>query len=203
MVDANFNPLAELGRERRRQMQVRQALKSGLEQIEPGDDGLAALFEACADYMVVSMGRLDLTDMNIHDLLRERVPRDNAEVHDGLDLLGKRQEKARAETATLAEALKAYRDDDRVNFSAFDTAVRHYHRVMSEMMTPRKNPYGKYTDELFTMDDWANIAQADDDTIATEHRLFDKVTASASDDLKPESFSGTHGMQQPDISKKQ
>ncbi len=194
LVNADFNPLAELGRERRRQMQVRQSLKGALEQTEVGDGNFAALIEACADYMVVSMGRLDLTDMNILDLLRERVPTDNAEVHEGLDRLGDRQARARSETAAIAEALEAYRDGGRTDFAAFDQAIRHYHQVVSEMMTPRKNPYSKYTDELFAMDDWTHIAQANDQTMATEHRLFDAVMAAAPDDLKPASFSGTHGM---------
>ena len=197
MVDADFNPLAELGRERRRQMQVRQALKGGLEQTEPGDNSLAALFEACADYMVVSMRRLDLTDMNIHDLLRERVPRDNTEVHEGLELLGQRQEAARSATAVLEEALSAYRDGGRASFAALDQAIRHYHRIVSDMMTPRKNPYSKYTDELFSVDDWTHITQATDGAIAAEHRLFNAVAAAAPADLKPEYFSGTHGMQKP------
>ena len=200
MIDADFNPLAELGRERRRQMQVRQSLQGALEQSAREDDRLAQLLEACADYMVVSMGRLDLTDMNIHDLLRERVPPDNAQVREGLEILGDRQERARAATAVLAEALRAYRGGNRANFAAFDQAIRHFYRIVSEMMAPRKNPYAKYTDELFSSDDWAHIAQANEETIATEHRLFDALSAAAPDDLKPESFSGRHGMQQPQIS---
>ncbi len=199
---ADFNPLKELGRERRRQMQIRQSIKGAIEQTEPGDDSLAALFEACAAYIVVSMGRLDLTDMNIHDLLRARVPRGNAEVHDGLDVLAERQEKARAEIAALEAALNAYRDGGRSDYAAFDAAVRHNHDIMTAMMTPRKNPYQKYTDELFSMDDWADIAEANDDTVATEHTLFDAVTAAAPDNLKPDSFSGTHGMKPQEIPKK-
>lgn len=203
MSDSEFNPLAELGRERRRQMQVRQSLKGALESTAPGDDSHAALIEACAAYMIISMGRLDLTDMNIHDLLRERVPRDETEAHDGLDVLGERQEKARAEIAKLEAALKTYRDGGKADFATFDAAVRHNHEVMSAMMTPRKNPYQKYTSELFSMDDWAAIAQANDDTVATEHRLFDAVTAAAPDELKPDSFSGTHGMKPSEIPKKE
>ena len=193
-MDSEFNPLKELGPERRRQMQIRQTIKGAIEQTKPGDDSLAALFEACAEYIIVSMGRLDLTDMNIHDLLRERVSRDVTEVHDGLDVLGERQKKARAEIATLAAALDAYKSGGRKDFAAFDAAMRHNHDVMTSMMSPRKNPYGKYTDELFTLEDWADIAEANDDTIATEARLFDGVTAAAPDELKPDSFSGTHGL---------
>ena len=194
-MNADFNPLAELGRERRRQVQVRQSLKGALEQAEPGDDTLAAMLEACGDYLVHSMGRLDLTDMNIHDRLKERVPVDSAAVHEALETLARRQERARAENALLGEALETYRQAGHADFTAFERALRTYHRIMSDLMTPRKNPFSDYTDELFTMADWSNIAEVSAETIATEARLFDAVTAAAPDDLKPESFSGTHGMQ--------
>ena len=97
--------------------------------------------------------------------------------------------------ALLGEALKTYRQGGHADFTAFEQALRTYHRIMSELMTPRKNPFSDYTDELFTMEDWSNIAEVSADTIATEARLFDAVTTAAPDDLKPESFSGTHGMQ--------
>lgn len=194
IVNADFNPLAELGRERRRQVQVRQTLKGALEQAETGDGSLAALLEACADYLVNSMDRLDLTDMNIHDLLKERVPQDNAEVHEALETLSNRQAKARAETAALAEALKDYRQGGRADFGDFDRALRNYHRIVSELMTPRKNPFSPYTDKLFSFADWADIAAASADTVAAEDRLFDAITAAAPEELKPDSFSGTHGM---------
>lgn len=193
-MSAEFNPLAELGRERRRQVQVRQALKGALEQAQPGDGTLAPMLEACADYLVNSMGRLDLTDMNIHNLLKERVPQNNAEVHEALETLSIRQAKARAETAALEEALETYRRSERADFAAFDRVLRHYHAVVSELMTPRKNPFSPYTDKLFTFDDWTNIAAASAETVAAEDRLFDAITAAAPDDLKPDSFSGTHGM---------
>ena len=201
-MNADFNPLAELGRERRRQVQVRQSLKGALEQVQPGDDSLAGLFEACADYLVNSMGRLDLTDMNIHDLLKERVPKDNAEVHDALQTLASRQERARAENALLAETLDAYRQADRADFAFLDEALRHYHAVMSDLMTPRKNPFSDYTDVLFTTHDWTNLAEVSAETIAAEDRLFNAVSAAAPDTLKPDAFSGTHGMQRPPVSNK-
>ena len=195
MADTDFNPLAELGRERRRQVQVRQTLKGALEQTEAGDASLAAMLEACADYLVNSMGRLDLTDMNIHDLLKARVPQDNAEVHEALGALSARQDKARAETAVLAAALEHYRQGGRADFATFDRALRNYHGIVSELMTPRKNPFSEHTDKLFTMRDWTNIAEASAETVAAEDRLYAAVTAAAPEHLKPDSFSGTHGMQ--------
>ena len=194
IVNADFNPLAELGRERRRQVQVRQALKGALERADSGDGSLAAMLEACADYLVNSMGRLDLTDMNIHDLLKERVPPDNAEVHEALETLSIRQATARAETTALEKALKDYRRGGRADFDSFDRALRNYHGIVSELMTPRKNPFSPYTDKLFTFADWTNIAAASAETVAAEDRLFDAVMAAAPGGLKPDSFSGTHGM---------
>lgn len=180
-MNADFNPLAELGRERRRQVQVRQALEGALEQANARDGNLAAMLEACADYLVNSMGRLDLTDMNIHDLLKKRIPQDNAEVHEALQTLSNRQAKARTETAVLARALEAYRLGGRADFAAFDRALRQYHGIVSELMTPRKNPFSPYTDKLFTMGDWTAIAEASAETVAAEDRLYDAVTATAPD----------------------
>ena len=155
------------------------------------------MLEACADYLVNSMGRLDLTDMNIHDLLKERVPQDNAQVHEALETLAGRQETARAENALLAEALDAYRRGGGADFAVLDDALRRYHRIVSKLMTPRKNPFSDYTDELFTMEDWTDIAEVSTDTIAAEDRMFNAVTEAAPEGLKPDSFSGTHGMQRP------
>ena len=60
---------------------------------------------------------------------------------------------ARAETAVLEEALKAYRQGGRADFSAFDRALRQYHGIVAELMTPRKNPFSPCTDKLFTFAD--------------------------------------------------
>ena len=165
-----------------------------LEQADAGEKNLAVVLEACADYLVNSMGRLDLTDMNIHNLLKERIPQDNAEVHEALETLANRQALARAKTAALDQALKNYRRGDRADFAAFGQALRNFHQAVSELMTPRKNPFSTYTDELFTMDDWTAIAEASAETMAAEDRLYDAVRAAAPDSLKPDNFSGTPGL---------
>ena len=97
----------------------------------------------------------------------------------------------------LEEALKAYRQGGCADFSAFDRALRQYHGIVAELMTPRKNPFSPYTDKLFTFADWTDIAEADAESVAIEARLYDAVTAAAPDALNPDSFSGTHGMQRP------
>jgi len=179
-------------------MQVRHALGSVLETTLPADPDHAAFLEACADYMVTSMDRLDLTDMAILHLLQERVANELVEVHEDLTSLADRQARARDENKALKEALEEYRGAGHKNFPAFDTALRHYNHVIRSMMAPRKNPFSKHTDELFTMDDWTDIAQVTDYTIATEEAQFEEVANNLPKSLTLDDFFATHGMQRPD-----
>lgn len=203
MSDANTatHPRAEIGRERRRSMQVRQSLIAALEAAPAGDDSHAALVEAAAEYMITAMTRLDVQDMAILLRLKTRIPKDHTEAHKGLVDLDARQAKARFETKALAKALTAYRDGGRDNFAGFDTAVRHYHQVMTSMMTPRKNPYEPYTNTLFDDTDWTAIAGVTDASTATEAEQFAAVKAAAPPDMDPDGYSGTHGLKPSHIAK--
>lgn len=195
------HPRAEIGRERRRSMQVRQTLIAALEAGSPGDTTHASLLEAAAEYMVTAMTRLDDQDMGILVRLKARIPKDHDEAHQGLVALDERQAKARHQTKALRDAIAAYRDGGRADFGPFDSAVRHYHEVMTSMMTPRKNPYEPYTNSLFDDDDWTDIAGVTDDSTATEAAQFDAVKAAAPEAMDPEGFSGTHGMKPSHIPK--
>lgn len=192
------HPRAEIGFERRRQMQVRQSMIAALDASPPGDPTHAALLEAAIDYMITSMTRLDLQDMAILVRLKTRIPKDHADAHQGLVDLEARQAKARTATKRMANALAAYRENSEngagSNFAAFDRALRHYHNVMQSMMTPRKNPYEPYTNTLFTDEDWTAIAGTTPASLAAEKKLFEAVKATAPEGFDPESFSGTHGL---------
>lgn len=188
------HPRAEIGFERRRQMQVRQSLIAALEASTPGQSSHAALLEAAIEYMVTSLTRLDAQDIAILVRLKTRIPKDHTDAHQGLVDLEARQARARSETKTMAEALQGYRDSSRERFAAFDTAVRHFHGEMQAMMTPRKNPYEPYTNTLFTDEDWTAIAGTTGESLTLEEQHFEAVKAAAPDGMDPESFSGTHGL---------
>lgn len=188
------HPRAEIGFERRRQMQVRQSLIAALEATPASDSTHAPLLEAAIDYMITSMTRLDIQDIAILVRLKVRIPKDQADAHQGLVDLDARQAKARTETKTMADALAAYRENDRKDFNAFDEALRHYHQVMQAMMTPRKNPYEPYTNTLFDDDDWSAIAGTTPESLTKEKELFAAVKKAAPDGFDPEGFSGTHGL---------
>lgn len=186
--------LVEIGFERRRQMQVRQVMIAALEATPPGDAGHAALLEAAIEYMITSMTRLDIQDMAILIRLKTRIPKDHADAHQGLVDLEARQAKARTFTKTMADALAAYRDNNRKNHATFDTALRTYHDAMQAMMTPRKNPYEPYTNTLFTDEDWTAIAGTTPASLTKEKELFAAVKSAAPEEFDPEGFSGTHGL---------
>ena len=191
---AQITPRAEIGRERRRQMQVRQSLSAALAATSPGDPAHADLLEAASAYMVTSMTRLDVQDMAILVRLKTRIPKDHTKAHQGLVDLEARQGKARTETKAVADALKRYHEDHQEGFAAFDKAVRHYHDVMQAMMTPRKNPYEPYTNTLFNEAYWFAIAGVTETSAAQEAEQFAAVKAAAPEGMDPEGFSGTHGM---------
>ena len=188
------HPRAEIGFERRRQMQVRQSLIAALDASTPGDATHAALQEAAIEYMVTSMTRLDVQDMAILVRLKTRIPKDHTDAHQGLVDLEARQARARAETKSMADALQGYRDSQRETFAAFDTALRHFHAEMQAMMTPRKNPYEPYTNTLFTDEDWTAIAGTTAESLALEVEQYAAVKDAAPDGMDPEGFSGTHGL---------
>jgi hypothetical protein len=190
--DAPPDPRAVIGFERRRQMQVRAALMAGLAQ--PGAPGpaRAAFLLACGEYLVASLTRLDAQDMAILTRLRARVPAAEAEVHEGLAALEARQAQARAATAAFAETIDRYRAG-RLDAAAFEAAVRDFAALIQGMMAPRRNPYERHTDALFTAADWAAIADADPQALARETHLFAHVRAAAPAGADPEAMPALHG----------
>jgi hypothetical protein len=186
MSDPAPNPRARIGFERRRQMQVRAALMAGLK-----SNATAIFLHACAEYLVDSLTRLDAQDMGISDRLKARVPRSEIEVHAGLAALDERQARARAATADFSRAVAAYRGGGAAE--TFHASVRGFANLIQSMMAPRRNPYERFTDALFTADDWAAIADATPHAVAEEARLFARVKELAPPGADPDAMPALHG----------
>lgn len=182
------SPRARIGFERRRQMQVRGAMAAGLQANDPA----VPFFLACAQYLVVSLTRLDQQDMAISDRLKARVSQSESEVHNGLAALDVRQAMARAATAAFAAEVDAHKTA-RLSASAFVDRVRVFADLIQGMMAPRRNPYEKYTDALFTADDWVAIADATPAAIAEEATLFANIKTLAPASADPDAMPAMHG----------
>lgn len=187
-----MNPRAEIGRERRRQIQVRQAFEAGLAKSADDATGLAEFYLACGDYIVWSMARLHDQDQLIHDLLKARLDPGLTEVHQRLAELNERQEKSRAFTGDFQQAIKALRDSGAPGQAQFEEAARAFADLFTSLMAPRKNPFQEHTDVLFTDSDWIDIAGVSNESLAEEETLYGRVKETSPAGIDPANYAAEH-----------
>ena len=187
-----MNPRAEIGRERRRQIQVRQAFEAGL--VKSADDvtDLAGFYLACGDYIVWSMARLHKQDQLIHDLLVERLDPGRTDVREQLAGLNERQAKSRVFTAEFQQAVEALRDSGASGQAQFEEAARAFADLFSSLMAPRKNPFQEHTDVLFTDSDWIDIAGVSNESLAEEETLYGRVEETSPAGIDPANYTAEH-----------
>lgn len=187
-----MNPRAEIARERRRQIQVRKAFEAGLAQADQRGAELFDFYLACAEYMVFSMDRLHDQDQAIHDFLKQRIPIQDADAHERLDTLNKRQTTSRELMATFHQGMEKLKQAGRDGLKAFEEGARKFADKFTSLLAPRKNPFHKHTDELFTDEDWLVIAGVSDDSLVREQELFIAVKRTAPAGIDPEQMTVEH-----------
>ncbi len=187
-----MEPRYEIARERRRQIQVRKAFEAGLLLAEQAESDLTDFYLACAEYMVFSMDRLHDQDQLIHDFLKDRIPVEEADAHERLDTLSERQGKSRALMETFREGMDSLKRTGRQGLAAFEEGARKFADKFTSLLAPRKNPFHKHTDELFTDEDWVVIAGVSEDSLATEQLLFIAVKQTAPAEIDPEKMTVEH-----------
>ena len=184
---------AHIGFERRRQIQVRKSFVGGLDAAEAnGDLDLTDFYALCGEYMVMSLVRLDDQDQKISDLLKERVPGEDAELHERLRVLDERQVKCRAMTNRFAGAVKKLKERGSECKQAFEKAARAFITEFTGLLAPRRNPLEKYTDEYFTEKDWEWIADHSDASVAMEEELYVRIQSTAPEGMDPAGFTAQH-----------
>ena len=183
------NPRAEIGRERRRYVQVRKTFEAGLTSAEDvGSD----FYLACAAYMVSSMDRLHEQDQQIHDRLAAKIPPEEKDAHERLAELQERQQKSRKLMARFADCAKELRSADTDNLQTFEKRAREFTEKFNALMAPRKNPFHEHTDRLFSDSDWETIAGVSKQSLATEKQLYEAVSLAAPLAIKPEEMTVEH-----------
>ena len=185
-----MQPRAEIARERRRQIQVRKAFEAGL--ALPGAADLTEFYLACGEYLVFSMDRLHEQDQQIHDLLKRRIPVEEAEAHARLDELGRRQAQSRTLMDGFRTALGRLQTAGRQGLAAFEQAARRFTTSFTALLAPRRNPFEQHTDALFGDEDWVMIAGVREDSLAREAELFIAVQRSAPSGVDPEQMTVEH-----------
>jgi len=190
---ALINPRAEIGRERRRQIQVRKALEVCLGDAARQDHyDLAEFYLACGDYLLWSMDRLHDQDQLIHNLLRERLDPAATAPRKALAELEDRQAQSRDIVRRFRLALEKLRREGRRGLKAFETAARRFTNTFRSLLKPRRNPFEEHTDRLFKDRDWLAIAWANEQSRSDEQTLFVAVQLYAPAELDPAEFPAEH-----------
>jgi len=184
---------AHIGFERRRQIQVRKSFVGGLDAAEiDGDLDLTDFYIYCGAYMVASLVRLDDQDQKISDLLKERVPQEDADLHERLRVLDARQVKCRAMTSRFARAVEKLKETGSKGRQVFERAARAFIAEFTGLLAPRRNPLETYTDEHFTEKDWEWIADHTPESVAAEEELYVHIQDTAPHGMDPAGFTAQH-----------
>ena len=149
---------------------------------------LTEFFLACSAYLVFSMDRLHHQDQVIHDLLKERISQEDTTAHEQLDTLNDRQQKSRELVETFQQVAKALSESGPDARAAFEQGALEFTSAFTSLMAPRKNPFQKYTDELFTDEDWQVIAAVSDESRSMETNLFSAVQVSSPEHIDPDAM---------------
>jgi hypothetical protein len=161
-----------IGRERRRQMQIRHAFESAL---ATGGDEMTDFYLSAAAYIVLSMDRLHSQDQMIHDFLCERIDVQDTDAARRLAELNARQQESRGLVEDFQRATARFARVGPDGVAEFEAAAREFSGSFNSLMAPRKNPFQAYTDELFTDEDWQLIAGVSDESEKMEAELFRAV----------------------------
>jgi hypothetical protein len=182
------NPRAAIGYERRRQIQIRKAFEAGLELPDADRTDLTDFYLASGAYIVLSMDRLHYQDQVIHDLLAERISKDDQDAHGRLAVLNERQDKSRAMVEAFRQAVDDLSEAGPDGRGAFEAEAHTFTAAFISLMAPRKNPFQAYTDELFADEDWELVAGVTDEATVMETNLYKAVQTSAPAGIDPETM---------------
>jgi hypothetical protein len=173
--------------ERRRLKSVRETLTAAVARKSGGDLAFVPLYEAVAEYMETSMGRLHAQDVKMGDMIRAKLGKLDAQAEKALAELDERlagnQDHLRAFTA----AKKALRGGGPAALAHFETVAAAY----TGYIVANMGHHGATTDlagRLFSTADWDFMAGISDEETRREEEQYKRVFANlpaALNDLRP------------------
>lgn len=178
----------QIARERRRQMQVRQALVAGLAQPPATEAARARFLLACADYLLFAMDRLYVQDQGIDSRLRQYLPPDDAAARRLLDDVAARLAASRGAVEELRQLAGRLRGAGLQALPEFEAGIRRFTAGFEGQLRAHRNPMAEYTDRFLGEADWAGIAAVSAASESREAALFAEVRAAAPPGADPETF---------------
>ena len=151
-----------------------------------------AFYVACGDYMLFATDRSHAQGERIHARLKARIPASDTAAHEALDAQEETRRQGRELMRSFAAELDSLRHAENFGIVAFEHQAREFNQRFNSLMAPRKNPFYRYTDELFSEADWIEIADTSDKTCSIEDALFASVEQTAPDDINPAEMTVEH-----------
>ncbi len=184
-----LKPLEILQWERRRNLQVREAFRAGIEAWSklPGDP--IGFYLACADYLVPAQRRLIGQDLRLADLIAGRVAATQTEDHERIAGLKTRLH----DSATALGAFDAAAGELRqLGFPArarFEVAARTYIDFVVNVLGARSHSLRHLTSTLLSEADWELITGSTSSLLGEESERFVRVQSTAPAGIDPAAVS--------------
>lgn len=175
--------------ERRRLKSVREAMTTAVARKSGGDAAFVPFYEAVADYIDTSMGRLHAQDVKMGDMIRDKLGKLDAQAEQALHELDERLAGNQQHLKAFVAAKAALKGGGPAALERFETVAAAY----SNFIVTNMGHHGATTDlagRLFTTADWDYMAGVTDEETRVEQQLYARVFATlppALNDLRPAS----------------
>lgn len=169
--------------ERRRMRTVRQHMAAGLEQKAGDDESFVPFYIAAADYIDAAMARLDVQDVRMGEMIREKADATDAAVKSALAQLEERLDGARRHLKQFLAARDELKDKGSQALENFEAAAQTY----SDFIAANMGHHGPTTDlsaKLFDASDWEYMAGITDAEMQREQELYAQVEQSLPESLR-------------------
>lgn len=184
-----LKPLGILQWERRRNLQVREAFRLGMEAWSklPGDP--LVFYLACTDYLVPAQRRLIDQDLRLANLVARRVPSTQTEDHDRIAGLVARLHDSAAALGDFDVAAGELRRQGPAARARFEGAARTYIDFVVNVLGARSHPLRHLTSTLLGEADWKLITGSTSSLLREEDERFARVQSTAPAGVDPAAVS--------------
>lgn len=162
---------------------VRQHMAAGIEQQATGDEAFVPFYIAAADYIDAAMARLDVQDVRMGDMIREKADTSDASVKQALAELEERLSGARRHLTQFLAARDELRSQGARALKQFEREAKTY----SDFISTNMGHHGATTElsaKLFDTSDWEYMAAITDEEMRREQELYARVESSLPDSLQ-------------------
>ena len=173
--------------ERTHLSQVRRAFTKALED-ENADPGLVNFYVVCSNYLEFALNRLIAQDYILHDLLVPHIEESNTDYQNKLQSLHKGLKAMESSIKNLGDAKNDLVTSGLYGVDPFKKEAHEFLDVFLNLLASNRHSTYDLEKEVFTPEDWEQIAGVTEESINNEAILYQEIKLSAPEGCDPESF---------------